>query len=169
MNFQPAKTPDEFKVPAKTYFHQHNYAKFHFNLGVPGSCKTVEFANYKYITDDRREQEQLFFVADVPGTMIYTIKDSEIAHAIAHEQQQEAHGQIQKAAQAQAAVSGQHFDPSAPITPINNQASAIVGMQNSFSSAQATTQVQVTPLHQSAAPSAVELARAKLMEAAKQA
>lgn len=182
---EQSRTPSQYKVEPKIYFHRHNYAKFHFDLGQQGSVKTVAFANYRYITDDKREQDQLDMVADAPGTMIYTISDSEVNAAFEQELQQELGKDVLRAAQARAAVHGQAFDPNAPIVPVNgdlqvrhqqptqvtvkpvvpnlgNQGQAVVGMQNSMSGTQAVEGVQGGEVAKTAAPSAADLAAESL-------
>lgn len=175
---EQSRTPEQFKVGPKVYFHRHNYAKFHFDLGQQGAVKTVAFANYRYITDDKREQDQLDMVADAPGTMIYTISDSEVNAALEQELAQELHKDVMRAAQAQAAAHGQAFDPNQPIIPVNGgvqarpvvstpvvakplgaQGTAVVGMQNSLSGTQATEPVNVTTPAQAASPTADALAK----------
>ena len=52
-------TPEEFRAPARVYWHRHNYAKFHFDLAPwKLGVKSIAFANFRYITDDKREQDQ---------------------------------------------------------------------------------------------------------------
>lgn len=167
MSFEPSRTPEQYRVPARTYYHQHNYAKFHFDLGVAGSCKTVEFANYRYITDDKREQDQLQFVADIPGTFIYTLPDNEIATQMERERQQEFNRAVHQTAAAAAADSNRQFDPNAPIVPVNSatpHGMAVVGVQHSLSGSVASNPMTVKPVVQSAAPSAVDAARENLMK-----
>lgn len=127
-----SRTPEAQKVAPKIYFHQFNYAKFHFDLG--GShVKTVQFARNRYITDDKREQDQLDLVADAPGTFIYTIPDSDVAAAIAQELNQEAANTVMRTAQAAAAVNGQMYDPNVPVIPVNvQQVSGTAGLQVSM-------------------------------------
>lgn len=175
-----ARTPDAFKAPPKVYFHHHNYAKFHFDLG--GShVKTVAFANHRYITDDRREQDQLDMVADTPGTFIYTLPDSEVARAMAQELAQESAKSIMQTAAASAAVNNQVFDPNAPIVPVTvthvqqspgmhvqhvPQGGAVVGLANSLSGTQATEPLTATQMtdksQQTSAPDAAKLATERL-------
>lgn len=159
---EQSRTPKEHRVDAKVYFHRHNYAKFHFDLGVSGSTKTIAFANYRYITDDKREQDQLDIVADAPGTMIYTMADSDVNAALEQELRGELQKDVIRTAQAQAASHGQQFDPNQPIVPVHSQpltpttvqvrpvtpgaqqapqGVAVTGMQNTFSGTQATEQV----------------------------
>ncbi len=177
---EQARTPENFKVEPRVYFHRHNYAKFHFDLGIPGATKTVAFANYRYITDDKREQDQLDMVADVPGTMVYTLKDSEVNAALEQELKQEQRNSVVAAAQAQAAAHGQNFDPNVPIVPVNvqhigqspgimvnpmqqaPQGVAVVGMQNSLSGTQATGDMSLNPVIQTASPDAAAEALARL-------
>jgi len=124
-----AKTPEEFQRPLKAYFHVHNYARFHFDIG-PSRVKTIQFANYKYVTDDSREQDQLNLVADVPGTFIYTTNDSEVLHQLQEELDKEAKAEIFKVAAASSADRGQQFDPNTPIVPVHVQhGNAPVGLQ----------------------------------------
>lgn len=182
-----ARTPVDQIVDAKMYFHQHNYAKFHFDLG--GSrVKTIQFANYRYITDDKREQDQLDLVADCPGTFIYTIPGSDVAAAMVQELAAEANKSIMQTAQAASAVNNQVFDPNAPIIPVNvqtvtqtpgltvgiapnigknaqGQGVAVTGLQNSLSGTQPTDGVEgkmTTPQTQTSAPSAADEAIARL-------
>lgn len=153
-----ALTPAEFKVEPRVYYHTHNYARFHIDLG-PGRTKTVTFANYRHITDDKREQDQLDLVADQPGTFIYTIPDSDVARAMQEELAREQQQDVLKTAQAAAAVSGQQFDARTPIVPVVHnmagpQGVAVVGMQNSLSGSIATPGLVTAPEQQVAAPNA---------------
>lgn len=178
-----SRTPENQKVDAKIYYHHHNYAKFHFDLGA-SNVKTVAFANYMYITDDKREQDQLDLVADAPGTFIYTLKDSDVAAAMMQERAQEAARAVLQTAVASAAAHNQQFDPNAPIIPITTptvtvmpvqpaavqvqqvpQGVAVVGVQNSFSGTQATEAVNAqltTAKSQTAPPTAADAAVAQL-------
>lgn len=178
-----SRTRPENKVEPKVYFHRHNYAKFHFDFGTAGSAKTVAFANYRYITDDKREQDQLDFVADLPGTMIYTMADSEVNAALEQELKQELAKSVAQTAQAQAASHGQQFDPNQPIVPVHSQAPqqtsvqvrpvtpgaqqapqgvAVVGMANTFSGTQATEQVNGSAIPVEASPTVQSEALARL-------
>lgn len=176
---EQARTPENFKVEPKVYFHRHNYAKFHFDLGIPGSTKTVAFANYRYITDDKREQDQLDIVADVPGTMIYTLAQSDVNAALEQELAQEQRKDVMAAAQASAAAHGQSFDPNTPIVPVKvqhvgqsqgvsvspvqaPQGVAVTGMQNTFSGTQATETVDAKAVVQTASPTAESIALERL-------
>lgn len=174
-----ARTPEQFKVESRIYFHHHNYAKFHFDLGG-SNVKTVPFANHRYITDDKREQDQLDLVADVPGTFIYTLADSDVARAMAQELQKEQVGDVLRTAAASAAVHNQQFDPNAPIVPVNVQhvqptgmtvaavsQQAIVGLQNSMSGTSAVDIARATQQAKVAAPDAVAEAKARLDAVAK--
>lgn len=117
---ESSRTPAEFKVDAKVYFHHHNYAKFHFDLG--GSrVKSAAFANYRYITDDKREQDQLDLVADVPGSFIYTVPDSDVAALMQAEQAQELKNTLLQTAVAVAQTNNQQFDPNAQTVPVQVQ------------------------------------------------
>lgn len=155
------RTPDEFKVPAKMYFHAHNGARFHIqytdNHGnpVPGNVKTLTFGNSRYMTDDAREQKQLDMVADVPGTFIYTLPDNEAAKILEDEIAMETRKQIEAAARAASAMAGRQYNPNDPIVPVSLEpghapaglqvrpiAPAHTGMQNSFSGTAATEQPQ---------------------------
>lgn len=175
-----SRTPESQKVAAKMYFHQFNYAKFHFDLGG-SNCKSVQFANYRYITDDKREQDQLDLVADAPGTYIYTIPDSDVAHALAQEANQESARSIMQAAAAAAAVNGHMFDPNVPIIPVNvqpvhqtpnmqvaivpQQLQTTVGIQHSLSGTAGIEPVGANPTSaasQTRAPSAADEAMARL-------
>lgn len=170
---QTARTPEQFKVPPKIYFHHFNYAKFHFDCGG-SSAKSISFANYRYITDDKREQDQLDLVADVPGTYIYTIPDSEISAALKQELNQELAKDVYKTAIAQAQVNNVQFDPNAPIVPVQvqhvtptpvNIAPAVVGMANSLSGVQATNPLnpaQTQAKDQTSAPTAADEAAARI-------
>lgn len=179
-------TPDSHKVAPRVYFHRHNYAKFIFDLGG-SAVKSVAFANFRYITDDKREQDQLDLVADVPGTFIYTISDSEVARAMEQELQNEATREIVRTAAASASVHNQQFDPNSPIVPVMGaqvtvqhmrptpglqvvpssqpQQHAVVGIQSSFSGTQATealSAVATTPGSQTQSPSSTDEAVARL-------
>jgi hypothetical protein len=178
-----SRTPEQFKVEPKIYFHHHNYAKFHFDLN--GGVKSVSFANYRYITDDKREQDQLDLVADAPGTFVYTLPGSDSARAIQQELAQEAQKDVLRAAAAHAASHNQMFDPNAPIVPVTVQhvtqtpgmtvagvhtSNAVVGLANSLSGTQATDPVGAQPTQpsqQSKAPSAADEAFARLNAAKK--
>jgi hypothetical protein len=171
-----ARTPEQYKVEPRMYFHQFNYAKFHVDLG--GShVKSIQFANYRYITDDKREQDQLELVADVPGTFIYTVADSDVAAAMKQELQQENVRSIMQAAAASAAANHLPFDPSAPIIPVNVQhvtatqvsvapvSGGFVGVQNSLSGTVPTETGNVpftTANEQTRAPNAADEAVARL-------
>jgi hypothetical protein len=182
---EQSRTPAEFLVPPKIYFHHHNYAKFHVDLG--GSrVKSLAFANYRLITDDKREQDQLDLVADVPGSFIYTMADSDVDAVIRQELAQEMHKDVMRTALAQSQVNGQQFDPNAPIIPVQVQhvqstpmqvrpvqqtpaapqpAGAVVGLQNSFSGSQAVDGVggvATTTDQQTKPPSAADAAAARL-------
>lgn len=173
---EAATTPAEFRVDPKVFYHTHNGAKFHIDQG-PGRVKTVAFINHKYVTDDRREIDQLNLVADVPGTFIYTLPDSDTAKIMQQELANEARADIMKTAQAAAAAHGQSFDPSTPVIPVAMQNNATVpmqvsqyvapntGMQNSLSGtvAGAPTLPLTTPEMQKAPPASAALeALAKL-------
>jgi len=160
-------TPEEFKREPRSYYHTHNYAKFHFDLG--GSrVKTISFANYRYVTDDKREQDQLDLVADQPGTFIYTVPENDVARQLQMELAAEQRRDVMKAAQAASAVSGQAFDPNTPVVTVaGNQPAglAVVGMQNSLSGSQAVegiTSNMTVASTQSARPSAAQLAKERL-------
>lgn len=181
---EAARTPKEFQVPPKMYFHHHNYAKFHVDLG--GSrVKSIAFANYRYLTDDKREQDQLDLVADVPGSFVYTMADSDVDAIIRQELSSELRQDILRTAVAQAADRNQQFDPNAPIIPVQVQAlqqtpmqitpvanpgqpqnaGAVVGLQNSGSNSQAVEQLTgrpTTAAEQTKAPSAADAAVAQL-------
>ncbi len=174
---QQSRTPKQHQVPAKVYFHRHNYAKFHFDMGTPGNTKSAAFANYRYITDDKREQDQLDLVADAPGTMIYTMADSDVNAALEIELQQEMAKSVKTAAQAHAAVHGQQFDPNAPIvpmrsepiqptavrvTPVAPQGHAVKGMQNSLSGTQATEGIAHLDIVQTKSPDPQQEALARI-------
>lgn len=176
-----SRTPEQYKVDAKIYFHHHNYAKFHFDMGG-SNVKTVAFANHRYITDDKREQDQLNLVADVPGTFIYTIPDSDVRYAAMKEMTQESAQMVMKAAQARVESSNQPFDGRVPIVPINvqqvqhtpvqvqplTQGQAVVGLQHSFSGTAATEELTAKEVQQTAPPNAAEEARARLSAVASQ-
>jgi hypothetical protein len=167
-----ARTPEQFKVPPRAYFHQHPHAKFHFDLG--GSrVKTVSFAGGVYVTDDKREQDQLDLVVDVPGAFIYQMKDSEVAAAMARELQNEQRTEVMKTAQAVAAAHGQQFDPNSPIVAVNTghtpQGLAIVGAANSFSGTQATQPMTATPTTPASQTSAQQTAIQQLNKMAEEA
>lgn len=143
---EASRTPSEFLVAAKVYFHHFNYAKFHIDLG--GSrVKSVSFANKRYITDDKREQDQLDLIADIPGTFIYTLPDSEIDAAIREELRRELVKDVMQTAVATAAVQNQQFDPNAPIIPVNVQpvASTNVSVQQVPQTVQQTQQIPQAP------------------------
>ncbi|TXH43989.1 MAG: hypothetical protein E6Q97_33340 [Desulfurellales bacterium] len=180
---EAARTPDEFKVAPKVFYHTHNGAKFHIDLG-PGRVKTIAFINHKYVTDDKREIDQLELVADTPGTFIYTLPDSDAAKIMQEELAKEARTDIMKTAQAQAAVHGQQFDPNTPVVPVATHASVTVplaaapyvppntGMQNSFSgTVPGAPELPLTkPEDQTAPPASAALAAlAKLTADAKSA
>lgn len=171
-------TPKEFVVEPRAYFHQHNGAKFHVDLGK-SNVMTIMFANYRVVTDDKRVQEQLDLVADQPGTFIYTMPQNEAARIIEHELQIEKQKQVMQTAAAQAGVHNQQFDPNTPIVPVITQAQQMpmtmqqmpsysapgTGMQNSFSGTQATdalTAQMTKPSDQTAAPSSTTAALDKL-------
>jgi hypothetical protein len=175
-----SRTPEQYKAPVRVYFHHHNYAKFHFDLGG-SNVKTVAFANYRYITDDKREQDQLDLVADAPGTFIYTMPESDVARAMAQELQQEATKDVLRTAAAHAATNNQMFDPNSPIVPVNVQhvhqtpglsvsqvpqtGVGVVGLASSLSGTQATEPVHAqatTSAQQTKAPSAADEAAARL-------
>jgi hypothetical protein len=138
-----SRTPDEFKVAEKTYYHQNNYARFHFSLGA-SSVKSVEFANHRYITDDKREQSQLDAVADNPGTFIYTRTDSPAAQRMANELATEKQKALQATAAARAADSGVQNDPNAPIVAaVIGGTASMLNPQNTFSGTTATVEVKV--------------------------
>lgn len=183
---EQSRTPPEFKVETKIYFHHHNYAKFHVDLG--GSrVKTIAFANHRYITDDKREQDQLDLVADNPGTFIYTMSENDVSRMMAQEAAALNFAQIMGTAAAAAAVNQQPFDPNVPIVPVNvnpvqptmmtvapvvpqNMQGAVagvgtVGLANSFSGTQATEALNATmtqPAEQTVAPNASSEAMARL-------
>lgn len=171
-----AKTPDQFRVDVKIYYHTHNGAKFHFDLG-PGNVKTVAFINYKYVTDDKREIDQLELVADKPGTFVYTMPDSDVAHIMQLELAEEAKRDIMKTAAAKAGDSNQNFDPNVPVVPVAQHVPMQVqmtqhyippntGMQNSLGgtvAADLTSAVQMTTAAmQTQPPSASAAAIARL-------
>jgi hypothetical protein len=137
-----SRTPAEFQAPVKTYYHQNNYARFHFTLGG-SAIKSIEFANHRYITDDKREQAQLDAVADLPGTFIYTRTDSPVAARIAAELNQEKQRALQATAEARAQDLGVKNDPNAPIVPATVSGANPNGLnaQNSFSGTTATPEV----------------------------
>jgi hypothetical protein len=168
------------------YFHHHNYAKFHVDLG--GSrVKSVSFANYRYITDDKREQDQLDLVADIPGSFIYTMANSDVDAMLRQELQQIGQQGVMQTAQAASAAAGQQFDPNTPIVPVMVQhvqatqmhtqpvgqrvapapsGGAVVGLQTTFSGSQATdglsAAVATTEANQTRPPSAADAAAARL-------
>ncbi len=162
-----ARTPAEHQVPNKTYYNRHNYAKFHFDMGG-SAVKTISFANYRYITGDKREQDQLDLVADMPGTMIYTIPNSDVDAALNQELNQALVGDVMKTAAAAAAASGQQFDPNAPIVPVRvnhvqpQQGVAVRGTQNSFSGTQAVESIEGKQVPVTAAPDAAQIALERL-------
>jgi hypothetical protein len=179
-----SRTPKEHLVDNKVYYHHHNYAKFHLDFGG-SNVKTISFANHRYITDDKREQDQLDLVADYPGTFIYTIPDNEIARAEQLEIARQTQEGVLKAAAAQSADRGQNFDPNVPIIPIVTnvqqnpgmhitpvpvqqgqpqapQAVAVVGMQNSLSGTQATEDLKLSTPPVVTPPSAADAATARL-------
>jgi hypothetical protein len=127
LQFDAPKTPEEFKVEPKTYYHMHNYARFIF-ADPEGAARPVQFGNHKYITDDKREQRQLDLVADRPGTMIYTIAET-VKNELA-ERQHQLTEQVEGAAAATFADRNLRNDPSQPVVPINN---AVVGAASSIS------------------------------------
>lgn len=112
-----AKTPEEFRVEAKFYYHQHNHAMFHFDLGG-SKVKSVAFVNNLYITDDKREQDQLDAIADVPGSFIYTSPNNQQEQEFRTWIEQYRNDAVVAAAQARSAVAGQQFDPRVPIVPV---------------------------------------------------
>jgi hypothetical protein len=164
---EQSRTPSEYLVEPKIYFHHHNYAKFHIDLGA-SRVKTIGFANHKYITDDKREQDQLDMVADMPGTFIYTLPDNDAKHAIEQELQAQLYSSIQQTAQARALSQNQMYDPNVPVIPVNVQhvqgtpmsvypVGGNVGMQSSVSGTQAVTPLtakQTRPQEQTLAPAA---------------
>jgi hypothetical protein len=173
-----ARTPSQHKVDPKVYFHHFNYAKFHFDLGG-SAVKSVSFANHRYITDDKREQDQLDMVADVPGTFIYTLPESEVDAAIQRELQQELANSVMQTARAHAAVHGQQFDPNTPIMPVQVQhvqptpvqvapasgGRAVVGMQSSMSGTTAVDPIAANltqAAEQMKAPSSADEAAARI-------
>lgn len=192
---EASRTPADHQVPTKAYYHHHNYAKFHFDLG--GSrVKTVAFAQHCYITDDKREQDQLDLVADYPGTFIYTVKDGEVAAAMQQERMVEAAKTILATAAANASVHNQMFDPNTPIVPVRvqdnqqtpglqvtpvprqqspahvqGQGVAVVGLGNSFSGTQAVDPVSAeftSASNQVRAPNAADVASANIAALAAQ-
>lgn len=124
-------TPDEFKTTPKIYFHQHNGAKFHVDLGK-SRTQTVMFANYRLVTDDKRVQEQLDLVADQPGTFIYTLPNNEAAHYIEQELQRELQQSVMQTAAARSGERGEMFDPNAPIVPVQTQAQTMHSMTQTY-------------------------------------
>lgn len=176
------RTPPEFQVEPRVYYHHHNYAKFHFDMGG-SSVKSVSFANHRYVTDDKREQDQLDLVADLSGSYIYTIPDSDVARELQLEQARLTQEGVLQAAQAQAADRGQSFDPNVPIVPIVSNvpqsalqmtpvpqqaptpqgAVAVVGMANSLSGTAATETGQLqNTVPNPAPPSSADAAAARL-------
>lgn len=177
-------TPEEFRAPARVYWHRHNYAKFHFDLAPwKLGVKSIAFANFRYITDDKREQDQLDLVVNQPGTMIYSVPDSDARKVFDHELQAQLTEQVTAAARANAGAHNQIFDSNVPIQAVVNQqptitalplqnGGAVVGMGNSFnavaavdvpSNAQLTTpETQVLPPTAAAAMSAGDLLKAQL-------
>lgn len=189
---EQARTPENYKGEIKIYFHHHNYAKFHFDLG--GSrVKTISFANHRYVTDDVREQDQLDLVANNPGTFIYTLANSETEAILEQERLKELQAEVFKTAQAQAAANGLQFDPNAQTIPVQVQqvtstpmtimpvtntqqvrsTGAVVGMQNSLSGTAAVeggNMQMTTPDNQTSAPgtgSAADQAAARIAEMSK--
>lgn len=178
------RTPDEFRTEPRVYWHRHNYAKFHFDmspwkLGV----KTIAFANFRYITDDKREQDQLDLVVNAPGTMIYNVPDSDARRVFDHELQMQLTEQVTGAARANAAAHNQVYDGNVPIQQVLNQqptisvlpiqnGQAVVGMGNSFnavsavetpSNAQLTGPAnQILPPTAAASMNAADLLKAEL-------
>lgn len=131
------RTPEEFKRPPRVYYHHHNGANFVFDLGG-GKVKAVKFINHKYITDDKREMDQLDMVADFPGTFIYTKGDTDAAHIMEQEAEEERNKAINQAAMASSADKGQQFDTRVPIIPVQIAGSqqphglTVVGGQQAF-------------------------------------
>jgi hypothetical protein len=160
-------TPEQYRTEPKVYFHQHNGAKFHVDLGK-GNVMTVMFANYKLVTDDKRVQEQLDLVADQQGTFIYTLPQSEAAQILEREREEELRKAVLATAQARAGQLGQQFDPSAPIIPVAMQNPVVpqvmgtylaenTGMQSSISATQPTEAISgrfTTPADQTKPPTA---------------
>lgn len=149
---EQSKTPDEFLVEPKIYFHHHNFARFHVDLG-DSRVKTIAFANHRYITDDKREQDQIDMVADVPGTFIYTLPDNEAKHAIEEELQRELTKSVMQTAEARTLTNKQVFDPNVPVVPVQVQQvhptpmqvmPANTGMQNTMNSGMNTTTMRPT-------------------------
>lgn len=120
---EQSRTPDDFLVEPKIYFHHHNFARFHVDLG-DSRVKTIAFANHRYLTDDKREQDQLDMVADIPGTFIYTLPDSDAQRAIEEELAGELRKSVLQTAEARAGDNKQTFDPNVPVIP------AMQGVQN---------------------------------------
>lgn len=181
-----SRTPEQYRVDPKVYYHHHNYARFHFDLGG-SNVKSVSFANQVYVTDDKREQDQLDLVADAPGSFIYTQRGSAAEQELLAFLSQESATAIMRTAQAQAAVSNQQFDPNTPILPVQinpvsatphlhltpvvqpqvpqQGGTAVVGMQNSLSGTAAVE----TPTQPASPTPAAAAAIARLNELANQA
>lgn len=150
-----SRTPEKYRVPVKVYFHNHNGAMFHFYWlledGKTPHTKSVMFVNYKYVTDDSREQEQLDAIADRPGTFVYTMRNSEVEQHMAQERALQQAEQIQGAARSAVETTGRQFDPSVPVVPVSMapghapQGMAVVGMQNSMSGTAGVTPLAVQP------------------------
>lgn len=137
-------TPKEFVAPPKVYFCQHNGAKFHVDLGK-SNVMTLQFTNYKLVTDDIRAQEQLDLIADNPGTFIYTIPHNEAAQIIEREAQEELAKAVLSTAAARVGDAGQQFDPNVPIVPVQTQVQQMPVVMHSFRAAGTGMQSSIDP------------------------
>ena len=181
---EETSVPEQYKRAPKVYFHRHNYANFIFDFKPWGSetVKKVSFANYKYITEDIREQEQLDMVANKNGTMIYTASEAEMRSMLDNQMLQEMRQQtIMQTAAAVAGSRNQQFDANVPIQAVAHETPTIqfvpqatqgighVGIQSSLAgtaSVEVPTSLALTsPADQTAPPTAVAGANASLLAA----